>query len=775
MAPAKLPFEKRRYFRVSRFCLVALVAALAGARFATAETPALKIAVAGSLTGSAAFYGVPIRDGVKLAVEEANAQRGSPRIELSFHDDRSTDDGAREIAGDITAGDALLTVGPSLTTSALASGLIYAEAGLASILPAAHGDAVTDNETTFRSIFSTKEMGEALANYLHYVLDGKRAVLIFSNNGFGRPIAAGFKQRAERLGIEAVYRGFSTPAELDEAVRAATADPGQPAIVLGMLADQAVSALVTLRRQNAHGTILGPDSVAIEGLSELFADQPEYGQDRGFFTEGVYAISPAILDSANAETLAFASRFRERYGHEPSWPAVQGYDAARLAISAARAAARLPASDLHARRKGVLDYLTSRDSPGHAIAGLTGPLWFAADRGRIQAVRVGRFQGGLFESAPTQIVVVPNPDRAEIDAGTVIDLGSGIYGRRQQVVYSGIYLNEVSRVDIAQSRFTADFYLWLRYARGAGGGAADPAEIDFPDIVRGSSDGKVPAAQGNLDDGTTYRLWRMRGDFKNDFDLHRYPADRQTLAIRFFNARAASDRIVYVQDRLSVVPGLPPGAGNAQAASDGSARAAEAIPDRPGGGGPVDEFGGAAAPDAFRNLTQWEPLGVIQRRDNLVTGSALGDPRLLGVERVRELSGYILSIDLRRKVVATLAKTLLPLGLMSLIMYASLFFPVALVKEKVTVAITGALSGAVLLSSINSQLGGIGYIIAVEYGFYIFFGLCLLCIVAVLVAERLRVTGRQPAAATVERSGRYLFVIVCMSTALAAWLAFGRM
>jgi hypothetical protein len=48
-----------------------------------------------------------------------------------------------------------------------------------------------------------------------------------------------------------------------------------------------------------------------------------------------------------------------------------------------------------------------------------------------------------------------------------------------------------------------------------------------------------------------YRLWQVTGDFKNDFDLRRYPADRQTLVMRFFNANAASDRIVYVRDRLS--------------------------------------------------------------------------------------------------------------------------------------------------------------------------------------------------------------------------------
>lgn len=178
------------------------------------------------------------------------------------------------------------------------------------------------------------------------------------------------------------------------------------------------------------------------------------------------------------------------------------------------------------------------------------------------------------------------------------------------------------------------------------------------------------------------------------------------------------------------------------------------------------------APAAFRNLTQWEALRASQGRDNLVTQSALGDPRLVGFERMRELSGYGLNVELRRRVVATLAKTLLPLGLMALIMYASLYFPIALVKEKVTVAITGALSGAVLLASINSQLGNVGYVIAIEYGFYAFFTLCLLCIVAVLLAERLRASGRAPTALVVERSGRNLFATGFAVIIAAGWLAY---
>jgi hypothetical protein len=137
---------------------------------------------------------------------------------------------------------------------------------------------------------------------------------------------------------------------------------------------------------------------------------------------------------------------------------------------------------------------------------------------------------------------------------------------------------------------------------------------------------------------------------------------------------------------------------------------------------------------AFRDLTQWDPIGAHERRENLVTASALGDPRRVGAESYRELSGFLVSIDLHRRTLATLAKTLLPLVLMTLIMYASLYFPVALVKEKVTVAITAALSGAVLLTAINSQLGSIGYTIMVEYAFFVFFGLSTLCIASVLAA-----------------------------------------
>ena len=142
--------------------------------------------------------------------------------------------------------------------------------------------------------------------------------------------------------------------------------------------------------------------------------------------------------------------------------------------------------------------------------------------------------------------------------------------------------------------------------------------------------------------------------------------------------------------------------------------------------------------------------------------------RRVGAEGTRELSGFEATVTLQRKVLATLVKNLLPLMLMTVIMFASLYFPHGLVKEKITVAITAALSRAVLLTATNNQLGNVGYTIAVEYAFYVFFGLSVLCIVSVLAAERLRVAKRPSTAVTVERSTQVGFAVLAIGTVISA-------
>ena len=379
------------------------------------------------------------------------------------------------------------------------------------------------------------------------------------------------------------------------------------------------------------------------------------------------------------------------------------------------------------------------------------------------------FHAGRLESAPVQLVPVPNPDGTEISSGAVVEVAQGIHARLQKVVYTGVYLNSISSIDIRQSTFTADLYLWMRFAGDTSPGAADPARIEFPELVRGHFEPDQPVARGDLDDGTTYRLWHISGDFQNRFDLRDYPVDHQTLAVRFFHATAASDRLVYIQDTRAQggrpAGQAPPSSGGATAGGFGQAAATSFFPAIATPHDPLS----IAAPDAFTGLTRWAPLNVNKRRDILVTESALGDPRLVGLARHRELSGFMVTVDVARRVWAVLLKTLLPLGLMTLILLASLYFSAALVQEKITVAVTAALSGAVLLSSIDEQLGSIGYTVRIEYLFYAFFTLCLLCIVSIMLADRCRLAKRDTLAVSVEQATRILFLLSMLATVFTGW------
>jgi branched-chain amino acid transport system substrate-binding protein len=642
------------------------------------------------------------------------------------------------------------TIGPALTIAALNAGQVYGECGLVVIPPTAHGDNVPRAATTFQPVFNGGEMGSALAAYLKHVLGGHRAVVMFRKDGYGTPFAEGFDRAAMQLGLGVATYGFATDAERDIAVRILANDPEHPPLALGMLNEDAVPILVALRRQGYHSPVLGPSAIGGEDFVAQFAREPEEAQQKGFFTEMLYAASPILFDSANADTLAFAERFRQRYGHAPSWPAVQGYDSARLAIEAARQAPPEGSAGLTERRAAVRDYLVSLSNPTHAVEGVTGPIWFNPNRHRDQPVRVGLFHDGLFDSAPIQLVPVSNPNAQEVASGEVFEALPGQFVRRQRVVYTGVFVNEIPRLDLQRSTFNIDFYLWMRLIENAGPIGFDPTDIRFSGMS-GSFARASPSETRTLPDGTVYHLWHVEGEVRNEFDLRRFPFDTQTLRLTLFNTKADASRVVYVLDRATLgSPGkqslrMPPSSG-ALAAELPSAPAATIV-----------------APEAFRQLTQWTPIAASELRENLVTDSTLGYPRSLGLQHTRELSGFVVDVDLQRRALATASKTLLPLIIMTIIMFASLYFPQGLVKEKVTVASAAALSGAVLLTSVNSQLGSIGYTIAAEYVFYVFFGLSLLCILSVLMAERLRTIGSNDKAAVVEQWTRVIFVITVIA------------
>jgi hypothetical protein len=75
------------------------------------------------------------------------------------------------------------------------------------------------------------------------------------------------------------------------------------------------------------------------------------------------------------------------------------------------------------------------------------------------------------------------------------------------------------------------------------------------------------------------------------------------------------------------------------------------------------------------------------------------------------------TIDITRDVSAFLVKNLLPLILLAIVVYISLWLPFKDHTARVSMAVTGVLTGAVMLNSVTNSLPSVDYTVAIEWAY----------------------------------------------------------
>ncbi len=91
-------------------------------------------------------------------------------------------------------------------------------------------------------------------------------------------------------------------------------------------------------------------------------------------------------------------------------------------------------------------------------------------------------------------------------------------------VYVGVYLRDVTRFDQRNGTFDVDMEAWVKWL-----GDFDPGMLR----IANESDLHRDNLGTDNDAGWHVRRWRLRGTLRGEFPLHRFPFDRQTLAIAF--------------------------------------------------------------------------------------------------------------------------------------------------------------------------------------------------------------------------------------------------
>lgn len=718
---------------VVRFWAIALTALLVVmslnglfAQGLRAEGGAISIAVAAPLSGDGASGGQEIVDSIKLYIDATNRDGGinGRQLKLNIFDDKGNADGATQVANDIAKSDALVVLGHRSSDASIAAGSIYQERKLPAITGTANNPKVTsDRPYYFRIIYTNPDLAKTLSIYAQQVLQFKTASVIYDKASKNEQTQSEvIKSAFEANGngkIQKIWAIDSDPnnrkASVQQIVNEIAAEPEAGILFLTTSKeDVAEDFLVALKQKGLKNSLLGEQALGRESFAKRFDKYDEEKKNPGFFTEGMYVPLPILFDSAGADAQDFLAAYQKTYNKTPSYLGAKFYEAAIAAVDAIRKAnPALTTASLNSDRDLVRDALAKLNNRKVGIRGLTGLLYFNSDRNSDQPVRLAQFQNQKLISANQQFTPIANPERLnlpkEIQAGSIVQSGDQ-YFWRQRVVYAGMDINKLNRID--KTTFTADFYVWFRYS-----GNDEPTEIQFPDAVSNSVnptapvfDGKAPI-KSQIVNGLNYRLYRVRGEFRNAFDFRDYPFDSQKLNLRFDNPNLSTERLIYAIDTVGLKLPRP-----------------KDVERKP-----------------FQGLQLWNFKDITYFQDSSRSTSTQGDPDLFQSNVQVEYPGLSIRMTFQRKTLVFLSKNVLPLILLSLLTYCCLFFPYTMFVPRTMAPASALLSGIVLLLSFNNQLPEVGYTVAMEYVFYVYFCLCLLPILVTVVGTKLDKEGHKKA------------------------------
>jgi ABC-type branched-subunit amino acid transport system substrate-binding protein len=739
---------RRRRLFVSACVLVVLATVLLVVlRRWSAGNNTIVVPVQVPLSGDAAGQGREVVNAVTLYFKQVNQAGGinGRQLRVQPYDDALDNNRARQNAQTIINSDALAVIGHLNSSTSTAASPIYQSGKMVAITGAATADPLTiDNPYYFRTVFNNSEEGASMAAYAHEVLGLQRATVIYSDEPYGQSLKPAFEQAFIQSGGTVspalVYEmdASRTAGSLNAIVASLAANPNPGAVFLAVTSDSADhDIIVAVRRAGLNLQFLGGDSTGGDTFSVRFRDDPEDKQKPGYFIEGMYAGTPILFDSANNDAQTFAEDYQRAYGIAPGWEEAKFYDAAHVLVEALRKAQpRYGHQNVADDRARVYAAMGSFNSPSAAIATTTGSIYFDARRSVDQPVRLGQYLHGRFVSASDQLEAVSDPNAIDVKAdladGLIVAVGDQ-YAWKQRVVYTGIDINQISAINQSSGTFTADLYLWFRYS-----GNDDVLSVQILNATDRSFDPKSPLASDEVD-GLHHKLYRVRGTFNANYDFHDYPFDRQNLPVQVQNLRLSRSQVIYAVDE----------------GPNGLKKAGDTPDNNPVSG-----------------LSSWQLVETTQYQVSNGSNSSRGYDASSSSDASTQYSTRVGNVAVQRLTMVFLTKSLLPLFLLALGVFTTLFFPFAWVKDRLTLAISAMLAAAVLLVAINSSVSA-GYTMAIEYFFYAFFALCLYCIVVALVIERL-VDGK-----TLERANqitylsRGVYVIALVGVGVAYLLVYG--
>jgi branched-chain amino acid transport system substrate-binding protein len=257
-------------------CLVASSLVAQGA--AAQDQQIVKIAHAGPVSGGIAHIGKDTENGVRMALDDLNAQNlviGGKKIkfELAAEDDAGDPRQATAVAQKLCDQRVAGVVGHLQSGTSIPASAIYAKCDLPHVSASASNPDLTKpgHKTTFRVIANDNALGAALGLFAADHLKVKNVAIIDDRTAYGQGVASVFKTTALQKGLKVVAEEFTNDKATDfMAILTAIKNKKPDAIFYGGLDAQAGPMLRQMEQLGMGGVkFFGGDALCTEKLPEL--------------------------------------------------------------------------------------------------------------------------------------------------------------------------------------------------------------------------------------------------------------------------------------------------------------------------------------------------------------------------------------------------------------------------------------------------------------------------------------------------------------------------
>ncbi|CAL9388250.1 branched-chain amino acid ABC transporter substrate-binding protein [Streptomyces sp. enrichment culture] len=314
--------------------LVVGALALTGCSDSGADGDTIKIAFQGPLSGDNVALGENEQNGVKLAIDQANA-KGDLGFKLEYvaSDDQGLPDKATAAAQKVIDDESVVAVvGPAFSGATNTASPLYAEAGLVTVSPSATNPTLTDPKNNFTSLLrgvpNDSMQGAGMATYYAKKLKAKKVYLIDDKTDYGAGLAGVAEKGLKAAGIEVLRKSVPQKTPDYSATAKDVVNSKADALIYAGYYQDAAPFAKKLKEAGYKGAAISGDGTNDGKFIEL----------AGAASEGWFLTCPCTDATVEAGTKQFAADYQKAFNRAPGTYSAESYDITNMIIEQIKAA-----------------------------------------------------------------------------------------------------------------------------------------------------------------------------------------------------------------------------------------------------------------------------------------------------------------------------------------------------------------------------------------------------------------------------------------------------